>query len=229
MKSPTAFFLLLLAQGAMAQVDSIPQLDWKKDSLAVEAIYKEGSMGWSSEWTSLGRRYERFGFAYNNSEYLEHSLRCYEIELSLDSTNLLAWLDIGRFYRMEFFKYGNAVSNEKAMEYYQKDPERMPSDSLIWQILGEYYLFNNELSEAIECYNKSIAINPSFGRSFKYRGYVYEWQGDLEKEAGKRRKAKNLYEKAMADYDRALEINPNALDLILQAHALFKKLSSLRD
>src|SRR4249919_484241 len=60
---------------------------------------------------------------------------------------------------------------------------------------GNHYTRDGEYDRAIQDYDQSIKINPSYPKAFNNRGVAYQKKGE--------------YERATKDFDEALRLEPN--------------------
>ncbi len=90
--------------------------------------------------------------------------------------------------------------------------ENYPNDNSLYFILGKTYFSMNNYNEAFRCLDKSIEINPNHGESYSYRAIMKSLRGNYS--------AENV----LSDYNNALEVNPDNINLLKsKANYLRKK------
>jgi len=110
-------------------------------------------------------------------------------------------------YRSMSRMYKNEGNTEKSLEYVRKGREAYPNDNNLLVEELEYYLQNNKHQEALNNLNTAITNDPSNHVLYFARGTVYE---NLKDET-----------KAVADYNKALEVKPDYYDAAFNLGAYY--------
>ncbi len=100
-----------------------------------------------------------------------------------------------------------AVKNndlEEGFNYLQKELDESPNNGYAWGWMASLYMKKNEYGAALNSINKSIQYLPNKDKHF--RSYAYSLRGDIYYEQ------LNENEKALADYNQAVELDPSNVD-----------------
>jgi len=73
---------------------------------------------------------------------------------------------------------GNEGDSKKQEECYLKLAELCPNDERAHTLLGNFYFTFQNYQQAIDAYNKAIAINPDFSQPYNQLGYAHRFLGD---------------------------------------------------
>jgi len=113
-------------------------------------------------------------------------------------------------------------------------PPLMAETAEEWKTEGNEYLSQGELDRALECYEKSLKVDPCYARSIHNTGIIYAKKKDYKKSLEYYSKALELIENGkdtsglprefsyeamgwsyfyMEDYDRAMEALDKALEI----------------
>jgi len=87
---------------------------------------------------------------------------------------------------------------DRAISDYDKAIELNPAFAVAYKNRGLSYRVRNELDRAIADYSKAIEFNSKFSEAYTFRGYAHQLRGKTEDRA-----------QALADYTKALKIDPN--------------------
>ncbi len=89
---------------------------------------------------------------------------------------------------------------EDALSHLKAATEANPTMAMAWAQLGSAYLASGRPLSAIEAFNQALALAPDDPALLANRGQAFMHIGD-----------EAAFEKAKADFDRALEINPDLI------------------
>ena len=114
-----------------------------------------------------------------------------------------------------YFTRGTAQTelgeHQKAIEDYIETIKRIPDHAMAYNNLGTAKLELEKYEEAVDASNKAIKLIPNNPIFYNNRGWAwYQW-GKSEAGQEKHVIAKSLYQAAIDDYDKALELSPSSL------------------
>ncbi|HDL64172.1 MAG TPA: tetratricopeptide repeat protein, partial [Proteobacteria bacterium] len=169
--------------------------------------------------------YLTLGEIYQKQKYPQKAITAYQKALKLDNRDPDIYKSLGKLYS-EIKQFGNAA------EIYQKALNLSPDDEMLTQSLAEAYRDSGNYDRAIELYKK-LLNSPSnhYPRRFVFYGMIKTYQqagkiNELKNDTRKQIKEdpKNLdwylllgsiyqrennWEKSIATYRQALEIDPD--------------------
>ena len=100
----------------------------------------------------------------------------------------------------EMYKQGRYQS---ALVYCDKAIKENPNDKWAWYLKGKVYYQLNKSAEAIECFNKSIQIDPNFADAYFWMGLTYKSYYESNSII------KHDYKTARVYIKKAVELDPN--------------------
>ena len=109
-------------------------------------------------------------------------------------------------------KLGEGIEEFNKNEAEEREERREKDEMTAWDYWSEgmgFYI-DDKYKEAIESYNKAIALNPRYADAYRYRGDTYYLMGE--------------YDKALEDYNKACQLNPNDPFAFQSRGDLYKKL-----
>jgi len=106
----------------------------------------------------------------------------------------------------------NESQFDKYINYYQKVTEYMPHLPDAWGILGfSYHYYPQRVDQAIEAYEKAIALNPNFFWFYHNIGILYYQNGD--------------YDKAIIAFEKAINQDlQNSINFIVSSKYVYRPL-----
>jgi tetratricopeptide (TPR) repeat protein len=176
------------------------------------------------------------GIAYYNIDKKEDALGCFENALEVQPKNINLLLDAGRIC-IDLGKLDTAV------DYYYQITEIDEKHALAWAQLVFLHMRRKENDKALECSEKSLALEPENQYTMNNLGYVYLNMGDLDKafefwlraveidpkfasawhSLGEGYEQKGELDKAEDSYKKALAINPNRKLFMDSIQAIYEK------
>lgn len=109
---------------------------------------------------------------------------------------------------------------EKCLAIAKQGAEKNPEDAVMTgQVIG-YYARLNRLDDAITSVNAALAKSPSDATLNYNLAVLMDQASDKAREAGDMAKSTDLYEKAAAQYDKVIGLNPALTDAVYNAGAL---------
>jgi len=197
--------LNLLSEGKPEEAEKIFEL------VALEAREKgqEAKQKWAKKEAAALRHIGSLAFLHNTQKALDS----YQRSTELDPDNLSGWNQLGHLYR----RIGELENAENA---YTNILKLVGSDQA-WQAaaygnLGLVYRTRGDLDQAVEFYQKSLAINQELGRKegmaadYGNLGIVYRTRGDLDQAVDYWKKSLALFTKVGAA--REIEVVQSLLD-----------------
>ena len=110
-------------------------------------------------------------------------------------------------YRIQTRNYSNQANTVGFWSYViSKEPEV----SFAYYGRGLAYYEMGRTDQALEDYNKAIALDPYYSKAYATRGFVFDKLGHLEK--------------AMADYDKAISLSPEEAQAYNNRGVIFEKM-----
>ena len=98
---------------------------------------------------------------------------------------------------------------EKAITDYKEAIKLIPDDAFSYMLMGDSKLNLGRYEEAIADFGKAIKLSPNNADAYYGRGIArYNW-GKFEEDRGRNAAARNQYQAAEKDLNRALELNPD--------------------
>ena len=184
-----------------------------KVDLARQTLDKAGKLdsGDSDFWVRLGELYIRLFFRDKDElapEELEKVNAIYRKALELGSDDPVVLNRVADYF-------GQTRQVKQAIPLYLKILELQPPlpDRLVSSIrekLAESFLLNNQRHEAIKVLEEMIRVNPLRYGTYEFLGTLYEEEGNLEK--------------AAANYESSLLLNPNQPANYLRVADIFLRL-----
>jgi len=96
---------------------------------------------------------------------------------------------------------------QTALVYCDKAIKKNPNDKWAWYLKGKVYYHLKESSKAVECFNKSIQIDPNFADAYFWMGLTYK-SYFITNEAS-HYAVKHDYNTARKYIERAIQLDPN--------------------
>jgi tetratricopeptide (TPR) repeat protein len=134
-------------------------------------------------WRNLGVSYQFF-------EQFEKALECFEKAIEIDPLYPDPYNDIANIY------YNHHKDFEKALSFYQKAVALEPEEQIFLVNLASNYVMLGQYEAGMEVFNKALALRPHDPTLYIHRGGTYQ---DFLQNT----------EKALADYEKAISLDPN--------------------
>jgi len=125
----------------------------------------------------------------------EAAIKALQKTIELDPGYLPAYNNLGNIYR-EIQQY------DKAKEMFDKVVELKPDFAEGWYNIGLLYKVQEDGDNAIQAFGKAVALRPDYVKAYCKMGLCHAYLSDD-------------FEKALKDFDTALEINPRYLPIYL--------------
>jgi tetratricopeptide (TPR) repeat protein len=161
--------------------------------------------------------FERGNALYNLKRY-EEALQAFDQAIQLDPVNATA-----------YFNRGNVLYNiklyEEALQTYERARSLQPKDVNILFTLSHLYNDTGAYEQAIEILDQLIESQPEFADAYKQRGLAYRRWADVKYAAtGDEERRADEYKRAIADYERAVELRPDFEDALGSLGGLYRRM-----
>ncbi len=177
------------------------------------------------------------GDNYKGNEVYQYL--CYEYEQTKDTVNLIKTLNEGvqkfpeePYYLLSLInQYIYSNQNDKAVELINKAIESKP-DAQLYDVLGRIYEDRKETDKAIECFQKSLSLNPDFVEAIGNMGRVYYNRG-VEAQAAANEikdnkayteavtKAKEIFKQALPYFEKANKLKPDDREYMTALRSIY--------
>ncbi|HBR22615.1 MAG TPA: hypothetical protein DD713_08660 [Nitrospiraceae bacterium] len=168
------------------------------------------------------------GHAYSNKGQYDKAIEDYNKAIVLVP---LQWGDNSSFilpgyYYFRGFAYDKKGQYDKAIKDYNKAIAIDPNGSSAYHFRGRSYAMKGQYDRAIVDYSKAIILTPSYANAETYyeRGIVYAGKGQYDKAIETFNRVIEDYNRAIiADYNKAIALNPNDADAYLKRGFAYAK------
>ena len=138
-------------------------------------------------------------------------------------------------YQSRGYAYYSLDDYTQAISDYDKALQINPEDAATYNMRGIAYYKQGNIENALSDYNKAIEIAPEFSAAYQNRGDVYQTiSNDLAAKAKgtthsggitfSSLREKGTYKKAISDYKKAIELNPENFDAYInRGHIYFSR------
>lgn len=141
------------------------------------------------------------GIIYDSQNRLWEAIKAYKDSLELDVHQPKTLLNLGSTYMRQ-----NRM--KEALHAFELAGEEAPKDAATWEQIGACHYQMKNMPKALEAYQKAATMNPSSSVAFRGMGVVMMTQFLSQQENA------DLRDKALASWNRSLELQPDQQDLV---------------
>lgn len=153
------------------------------------------------------------GLAYRYGKDMENAEKYLKICIDKDVRTEACYVELLEMYQ-------EAGMDEKFKSTLAEARQKLPDSQELVRLEIDIYLQAKDYEKALKSLDEAIAIDPSSSMLYFVRGNIHDHKNSQLSDEGKADAAQAAFEKAKADYAKAIELDPESFDATYSLGAL---------